>query len=257
MCWWMYSIGSSIVRMCSRRSVLILSIIAASVVDLPLPVGPVTSTRPRGRSASVAMTGGSAELVERLDLLGDDAVDGRDGAALVEHVAAEAREAADAEREVELQRLLEALLLRVGQHAVGQRLRLGRPERRQVERLQLAVHADLRRRLRRQVQVGSARPRRASSTVRAMWPYQLPASSSQLSAPSSQLSARKLALELQAHFTVSRATSSIVVTPSMTLCRPLRRSVIIPSSTALRRSSSPEAPTRISSRSSSPISMTS
>jgi hypothetical protein len=27
---------------------LILSIIAASVVDLPLPVGPVTSTRPRG-----------------------------------------------------------------------------------------------------------------------------------------------------------------------------------------------------------------
>ena len=37
----------------------------------------------------------------------------------------------------------------------------------------------------------------------------------------------------------------------MTLCRPLRRSVIIPSSTALRRSSSPDAPTRISSRNSS------
>jgi hypothetical protein len=45
--------------MCSRRSMLILSIIAASVVDLPLPVGPVTSTRPRGRSASVASTCGS------------------------------------------------------------------------------------------------------------------------------------------------------------------------------------------------------
>ena len=42
--------GPRSVRMCSRRSVLILSIIAASVVDLPLPVGPVTSTRPRGRS---------------------------------------------------------------------------------------------------------------------------------------------------------------------------------------------------------------
>ena len=46
------------VRMWSWRSALILSSIAASVVDLPLPVGPVTSTRPRGRSASVASTGG-------------------------------------------------------------------------------------------------------------------------------------------------------------------------------------------------------
>ena len=58
LCEWMYSIGSSIVRMWSCRSALILSIIAASVVDLPLPVGPVTSTRPRGRSASLTMTGG-------------------------------------------------------------------------------------------------------------------------------------------------------------------------------------------------------
>ena len=46
------------VMMCSLRSVLILSSIAASVVDLPLPVGPVTSTRPRGRSASVVSTCG-------------------------------------------------------------------------------------------------------------------------------------------------------------------------------------------------------
>jgi hypothetical protein len=30
---------------------LMLSTIAASVVDLPLPVGPVTSTRPRGSKA--------------------------------------------------------------------------------------------------------------------------------------------------------------------------------------------------------------
>ena len=35
----------------ARRSRLILSIIAASVVVLPEPVGPVTSTRPRGFSA--------------------------------------------------------------------------------------------------------------------------------------------------------------------------------------------------------------
>ena len=58
-CLWMNSIGSSTVMMWPRRSLLILSIIAASVVLLPEPVGPVTSTRPRGRSASLAVIGGS------------------------------------------------------------------------------------------------------------------------------------------------------------------------------------------------------
>ena len=53
-----YSIGSSIVMMCSWRSLLILSSIAASVVDLPEPVGPVTRTRPRGLSQMPATTGG-------------------------------------------------------------------------------------------------------------------------------------------------------------------------------------------------------
>ena len=60
---------------------LILSIIAASVVDLPLPVGPVTSTSPRGRSDSLPMTGGRPELVEGADPLGNQAVDGADRAA--------------------------------------------------------------------------------------------------------------------------------------------------------------------------------
>ena len=52
------SIGSSIVRMCSSRVSLISLMIEASVVDLPEPVGPVTSTRPRGFLAKVRMTGG-------------------------------------------------------------------------------------------------------------------------------------------------------------------------------------------------------
>ena len=42
------SIGSSIVIICVDFSRLILLINAASVVDLPEPVGPVTSTNPRG-----------------------------------------------------------------------------------------------------------------------------------------------------------------------------------------------------------------
>jgi len=94
-----------------------------------------------------------SKLVEALDLLGDDAVNRRDGAALVEDVAAEARDAADAEREVELQRLLEPLLLQIGQDAVGQRLGAGCVERRQIQRLQVAMDADLRRRVGGDMQV--------------------------------------------------------------------------------------------------------
>ena len=46
------------VRMWSSREVLISSITAASVVDFPEPVGPVTSTIPRGRAAISRTTGG-------------------------------------------------------------------------------------------------------------------------------------------------------------------------------------------------------
>ena len=56
---WRNSIGSSIVMMWSSRVRLISSITAASVVDLPEPVGPVTSTRPRGFVVNSFSTGGS------------------------------------------------------------------------------------------------------------------------------------------------------------------------------------------------------
>lgn len=48
LCGWKNSIGSSTVTMCSSLVALIPSTIAASVVVLPLPVGPVTRTRPLG-----------------------------------------------------------------------------------------------------------------------------------------------------------------------------------------------------------------
>ncbi len=57
-CEWRNSTGSSMVTMCSLRSRLTLSIIAARVVDLPEPVGPVTSTSPRGFSQSFSTIGG-------------------------------------------------------------------------------------------------------------------------------------------------------------------------------------------------------
>ncbi len=51
--------GSSMVMMCSSRVSLISSIIAASVVDLPDPVGPVMMTKPRGLRVSSCRVRGS------------------------------------------------------------------------------------------------------------------------------------------------------------------------------------------------------
>ena len=62
--------GSSMVMMCSLRVSLISSIMAASVVDLPEPVGPVTSTKPRGLAVSWCSDLRQAELVKLLDLTG-------------------------------------------------------------------------------------------------------------------------------------------------------------------------------------------
>src|SRR6267378_479836 len=52
------SIGSSIVMMLTRRLVLMWLIIAASAVDFPDPVTPVTSTSPRGRRPISSSTPG-------------------------------------------------------------------------------------------------------------------------------------------------------------------------------------------------------
>ena len=52
------------------------SMIAASVVDLPEPVGPVTSTSPCCRWARLSIGRRQVELLERHDRLGDEAEDG-------------------------------------------------------------------------------------------------------------------------------------------------------------------------------------
>ena len=96
-----------------------------------------------------------AQFLEAAHLLGNQTVDRRHGATLIEDVAAEAADPTDAEREVEFLALLEPLLLRVGADAVGQLLGLGGRQRRQLERHQLAVHPHGRRGARRQVQIGA------------------------------------------------------------------------------------------------------
>ena len=70
------------------------------------------------------------ELLEAQDLVGDLPVDAGDGAALHEVVGAETGHALDAEGEIELEILLEPVLLGVGQHRVGELLRLGDRQRR-------------------------------------------------------------------------------------------------------------------------------
>ena len=87
--------------------------IAASVVDLPEPVGPVTSTTPRGWSAI------SAKILGAFRSSSDRIFDGMvritaAGAALLhEGVDAEAREVGNREREVALEVLLVELALPV------------------------------------------------------------------------------------------------------------------------------------------------
>ena len=61
------------VTMWPRSSVLILSIIDASVVDLPEPVGPVTRMRPRGFLHSSGDDRRQPELLEARILNGIEA----------------------------------------------------------------------------------------------------------------------------------------------------------------------------------------
>src|SRR5208283_1471516 len=68
--------------------------------------------------------GGEAERVEALDLPRDGAEYGSYGAALLEDVASETGQVLQAERKVELEVFLEAMLLRVGEHAIGEGLRV-------------------------------------------------------------------------------------------------------------------------------------
>ncbi len=65
-----YSIGSSMVMMCSVRVWLIRSIIEASVVDFPCPTGPTTRKNPCSSWQNVSSAGGSLSSSNDLISLG-------------------------------------------------------------------------------------------------------------------------------------------------------------------------------------------
>src|SRR5215203_3363836 len=122
------SIGSSIVTMCLCIVRFMWSIIAASVVDLPEPVVPVSRTIPRSSSASCRMTGGSESSSIDLMLTGI-AQHERDEALLTERVHAEAGEALERVGEVDLVLGLElGELVRVVEHLVQDALGVLRGE---------------------------------------------------------------------------------------------------------------------------------
>ena len=165
--WCRYSIGSSIVTMCLKAVSLMCSIIAASVVDFPHPVVPVTSTIPRSSSAEPADHLGQAEVVERADRVGDHPEDHRDAPPLQVAVDAEARQVRDGVGEVDLAHGLELLHARVGEHRVQRLHRVARAEFRGVgvEPAQLAVDADQRAVAGLQAEIRAARSTRAVSAA--------------------------------------------------------------------------------------------
>ena len=108
------SIGSSIVRMCSCLVMLIRSIIVASVVDFPEPVGPVTRMRPRGLRQRSATTCGKLKFFERAYFVRDHAKHATDSFFLVEDIYAKTRKAFEADRKVQFAVLAETLRLIFG-----------------------------------------------------------------------------------------------------------------------------------------------
>src|SRR6266481_3242462 len=177
-----------------------------------------------------------SESVEALDFPWNRTEDGAHSAALIENVAAEASQIFQAKRKVQLQIFFEAVLLRIRQNAISERFGVGGRQRRHVQRPEPAMHTDTGRAVRGDMEIA------ASHLDHLLQQFTQRDSSHQ--SPS-------------IYKTVSRRTSSMVVCPSATLIKPLRRRVIIPCSMAFFFSSSAEAPTRINSRSSSLISMTS
>ena len=149
------SIGSSIVMMWSVRVRLISSIIAASVVDLPEPVGPVTTTRPRGKRRQLgersrearAPRASSARAARRGRRR-------RAGSRSMKTLSAEARDAGDRVGEVDLAIELEPLLLLGRENPVEQRPeRVGVELRRVGQELDRAPHANRRLGADREVEV--------------------------------------------------------------------------------------------------------
>ena len=96
------------------------SIIEARVVVLPLPVVPVTRTSPRCMAQIFSRTGGQDQILDGLDLEGDDPEGDGDRAPLVEDAPPEPAESRQAVGQVDVEILLELPPLDFAHHLGGQ-----------------------------------------------------------------------------------------------------------------------------------------
>ena len=164
--------GSSIVTTWTSRLLLMWSIMPARVVVLPEPVGPVTSTRPRGLERQRREHGRQAEVLERDRPDRHPAEDQPGAAAGPEGVDAEPADTGEGVGEVGLV-LAAELLDEVGPEHLGDHLLgVGGAQVAGLELAQAAVDAHARRGAHLAVQVGapphSTRARRNGSIVDAL-----------------------------------------------------------------------------------------
>src|SRR5216684_8719888 len=97
-----------------------------------------------------------AQSIKPFDFPGNRAEDRANRAALIEAIAAEARQVLQTKREVQLQVFLEAMFLGICEHAVREGFRVRCRERRHVQRAKLSVNAYTRRAVRGDVEVAAS-----------------------------------------------------------------------------------------------------
>jgi len=112
--------------------------------------------QPAGLVAQGGDHGRQPQCFETLDFKRNQSKHGGDRTALVEDVAAKPGNVFHPEGKVQFQVFLQPVLLGVGEHAVGQAFCLGRGQRRQIERPEPTIDADLRRGSGGQVEVRPA-----------------------------------------------------------------------------------------------------
>src|SRR5260370_8082952 len=86
--------------------------------------------------------------MERIDVERDQAKDRAYRPPLVEAVTTKTRQSLQTKGKIQLQTLLKTVLLRVGQHAIGELFSFGGREGWHVQRLQVSIHPHLRRTIR-------------------------------------------------------------------------------------------------------------
>src|SRR6266404_6095899 len=97
-----------------------------------------------------------AQCIKTFDFPGNGTEDRADRPALIETIAAEARQVFQAERKVQLQIFFEAMLLGIRKHAVREGFRVRCRERRHVQRAKLSVNAHAGRAVRGDVEVAAS-----------------------------------------------------------------------------------------------------